>query len=897
MLTWTEIETRAAAFQRKWRATPGTEKQDDIKFIQDFLHVFGVDWQTGFPQHQIILPSGKPNYIDYLLPGKILIEMKSRGESLEAAHTQAMNYVRGLKPEEIPQLIMVCDFYKVQVFNYDKKHPYKPFKITELRRHLRIFSRLAGFDADSEARTEIELNTDASYKMAKLHDALKENGYSGHELEVYLVRLLFCLFADDTGVFEKSTFYNYIKASSSDGNDLGGRLSMLFHTLNTPPEKRMTTLPEELSRFRYINGSLFAERLSMPFFSSKMRSILLECCDFDWTQISPAIFGAMFQGVMNPQERRELGAHYTSEENILKVIRPLFLDELQEEFERSKSTITELQAFHRKLASLTFLDPACGCGNFLIVTYQKLRQLEFEVLKLLSESGQMVLFDDPTKVTVDQFYGIEFEEFPCEIAKVSMLLTKHLMDQEISHYFGGNFIDYPIRDNASIINANALRLDWNEVIPAHRLNYIMGNPPFIGKKEQGTEQKLELLTLFEEKSGAGVLDYVTGWYSKSNRMIQQNRDIQVAFVSTNSITQGEQAPLLQKLVFSDDYEIKFAYRTFRWSNKAKFNAAVHCVIIGYSSREVKSKTLYLPDGTSFPAKNINVYLVDAPNMVIERRSKPICQAPMMNYGSMPIDNGHLILNEDDRLELILENLKNEKFIRQYLGGNELLNGQLRYCLWLKDAQPKDIADSKFISKRLKGCRNFRLASSRTQTKALADYPYLFGEIRQPDVEMIVIPKVSSENRDYIPIGIVSPEVIVNGSALLIANADPYYFGVLISSVHNAWMRAVAGRLELRYQYSKDIVYNNFPWPNPTPEQKEKIEQTARAILAARERYPEASLADLYDELTMPPDLRKAHQANDKAVWEAYAKPWHPLDNEPACVAYLMELYQKNINTS
>ncbi|NLA42044.1 MAG: class I SAM-dependent DNA methyltransferase [Smithella sp.] len=371
---------------------------------------------------------------------------------------------------------MVCDFYKVQVFNYDKKHPYKPFKITELRRHLRIFSRLAGFDADSEARTEIELNTDASYKMAKLHDALKENGYSGHELEVYLVRLLFSLFADDTGVFEKSTFYNYIKASSSDGNDLGGRLSMLFHTLNTPPEKRMTTLPEELRRFRYINGSLFAERLSMPFFSSKMRSILLECCDFDWTQISPAIFGAMFQGVMNPQERRELGAHYTSEENILKVIRPLFLDELQEEFERSKSTITELQAFHRKLASLTFLDPACGCGNFLIVTYQKLRQLEFEVLKLLSESGQMVLFDDPTKVTVDQFYGIEFEEFPCEIAKVSMLLTKHLMDQEISHYFGGNFIDYPIRDNASIINANALRLDWNEVIPAYRLNYIMGNP-------------------------------------------------------------------------------------------------------------------------------------------------------------------------------------------------------------------------------------------------------------------------------------------------------------------------------------------------------------------------------------------------------------------------------------
>ena len=476
MLTWTEIETRAIAFQKRWKGCSGDERQYGQTFEKDFMEVFGVDWHDGFHEHPIISLDGVTNYIDYFLPGKILIEMKSRGKSLDSAFTQAIAYARALKPEAQPALILVSDFDTIRVYNTAKQHHYKPFKVSNLKAHVRIFSLLTGREADPNVRTEIELNTDASYKMAKLHDALKENGYSGHELEVYLVRLLFCLFADDTGVFEKSTFYNYIKTSNPDGSDLSGRLSMLFSTLDTPTEKRMKTLPDDLNRFRYINGNLFSEQLTPPFFSAKMRETLLECCDFDWTQISPAIFGAMFQGVMNPQERRELGAHYTSEENILKVIRPLFLDELYAEFERSKNTTAELQTFHRKLASLTFLDPACGCGNFLIITYQKLRELEFEILKLLSESGQMVLFDDPTKVSADQFYGIELEDFPCEIAKVSMLLMKHLMDQEVSHYFGGNFIDYPIRDNASIINANALRLDWNEVVPAYRLNYIMGNP-------------------------------------------------------------------------------------------------------------------------------------------------------------------------------------------------------------------------------------------------------------------------------------------------------------------------------------------------------------------------------------------------------------------------------------
>jgi hypothetical protein len=582
MLTWTEIETRASAFQMNWRDCAGNEKQDDIKFIQAFLNVFGVDWQTGFPQHQIFMPNGTPNYIDYLLPGQILIEMKSKGKSLDAAFTQAMSYIQALKPEETPQLVMVCDFDQVRVFNYHKKHPYKTFRLSELRRHVRIFSLLAGYGSVVEARTEIELNTDASYKMAKLHDALKENGYTGHELEVYLVRLLFCLFADDTGVFEKSSFYNYLQASDPDGSDLSGRLTMLFSTLDTPDDKRMKNLPEELKRFRYINGNLFSERLTPPFFSAKMRSILLDCCDFDWTQISPAIFGAMFQGVMNPQERRELGAHYTSEENILKVIKPLFLDELEEEFERSISTVAELRAFQDKLASLTFLDPACGSGNFLIITYQRLRELEFKVLKLLHSNLQSDWLTDHTRVGLHQFYGIEIEDFPCEIAKVSMLLMKHLMDQEVSAYFGTNFIDFPIKDNANIVKANALRLDWNEIVPADKLDYILGNPPFNGARTMSSEQKADLQHVLGDLKNSGNLDFVTPWYKKSADMMDRNSAIQTALVSTNSIVQGEQAGILWEYLFDRRFEINFAHRTFKWSNAAKGKAAVHCVIIGFA---------------------------------------------------------------------------------------------------------------------------------------------------------------------------------------------------------------------------------------------------------------------------------------------------------------------------
>ncbi len=503
MLTWTEIETRAIAFQNTWKKTNGDERQDAQTFEKDFMNIFGVDFRDGFHEYQLRLNDGSIGYIDYFLPAKIVIEMKSKGKSLPKAYTQAMDYVHALKPEEQPELVMVCDFDKIELHNLKRDIHYKPFKVSQLKSHIRIFGLLAGYEDKFEEKNEIELNTTASYKMAKLHDLLKEYGYEEHALEIYLVRLLFCLFADDTGIFEKDSFEEYVKASAEDGSDLAMRMMMLFNILDTPSEKRMKNLSTELNRFRYINGNLFTETLPPAVFDGKMRELLIECCEFDWSKISPAIFGAMFQGVMDQQKRRELGAHYTSEENIMKVIKPLFLDDLYREFEQSKSTKKELEAFHQKISSLKFLDPACGSGNFLILTYQKLRELEFEILKFLKSTAQLSLFDISSKVHINQFYGIEYEPFASEIAKISLLLMKHLMDRKVSNYFGQNLIDFPIKENANIVNGNALRVEWEKV------DYILGNPPFIGARMMSKEQSLDMEEVFGKLKGIGDLDYVS----------------------------------------------------------------------------------------------------------------------------------------------------------------------------------------------------------------------------------------------------------------------------------------------------------------------------------------------------------------------------------------------------
>jgi hypothetical protein len=646
-----------------------------------------------------------------------------------------------------------------------------------------------------------------------------------------------------------------------------------------------------------------------------MRQALLDCCYLDWSKISPAIFGSMFQSVMNPKERRNLGAHYTSETNILKLIKPLFLDDLWKEFESIKDSKPKLNDFHKKLSTLKFLDPACGCGNFLVITYRELRLLEIEILRALNKTGQAVLdVSDIIWLDVDMMYGIEFEEFPARIAEVAMWLIDHQMNMQISNEFGQYFVRLPLKKSATIVHGNALRMDWAEVVggnlsgsegassphskedtlPTGRVSalgvsYILGNPPFVGKKEQKPEQKADMNLVFSSLSNSNVLDYVTAWYAKASQYIQNTR-IKVAFVSTNSITQGEQIGVLWSYLFNNfDIKIHFAHRTFAWRNEARGNAAVFCVIIGFASFDVTNKRIFEYEIVSsepheLSAKNVNLYLIDASDLVILSRTSPICDVEEIVFGNMPNDGGHLLLNEEERIDLLAREPNAEKFIRKFYGSEEYINNKLRYCLWLKDASPSELRNLPLVLERVELVRKHRSASTRDATRRLANYPTLFGDY-------ILIPSVSSERRKFIPMGFLPKEVIASNLCLMIPNATIYHFGVLTSTMHMAWTRQVCGRLEGRYRYSNKIVYNNFPWPeNPTEKQIKAIETAAQRVLDARLEFPNSSLADLYDPLTMPPVLVKAHNELDKCVDLAY-RP-QAFTSEANRMVFLFELYEK-----
>ena len=722
--------------------------------------------------------------------------------------------------------------------------------------------------------------------MGVLHDKLKADGYEGHELELMLVRLLFCLFSDDTGIFETNSFREYIETrTNEDGSDLGYHLSMFFDVLNTPEVSRQKSLDEQMASFPYVNGKLFEERLKTAAFNTEMRETLLNCCALDWSRISPAIFGSLFQSVMDTQARRNLGAHYTRELNILKTLNPLFIDELQLELEKIKNSRSnrrrnQLQDFIDKLAKIQIFDPACGCGNFLVVAYRELRLMELEALLSLYPIGKrQTKFEGAkaySKVNVDQCYGIEIEEFPAQIAQVALWLTDHQMNMALSRAFGEYYVRLPLVKSAKIVHANALKIAWEEVVEPNSLSYIVGNPPFKGKKEQTLDDKADLKRVFSDLPRCGVIDYVACWHKKAVQMMQEYPHIKTAFVSTNSICQGEQvAPLWQNLM-QNGVEIFFCHRTFQWSNEARGVAAVHCIILGLSCSPIAAKNIYdyaSPKGepTKISAKHINPYLLDFDDVFILSRSKPLqTSTPLICYGSMPIDKGFLILSEDERAEFIAENEKNSNFIREYTGGNEFINNIKRYCLWLKNVSPQQYRGSRLIMERIAATRKFRESSDRVATQNLALSPMLFGEIRQPETEYLLIPKVSSENRPCMPIGFISPSVVANGSSLIVPSAGLYHFGILTSTMHMTWMRHVCGRMKSDYQYSNSLVYNNFPWPtSPTPNQKTKIEQAAQAVLDAREQFPNSSLADLYDPNTMPPVLAKAHKQLDQAVDKTY----------------------------
>jgi hypothetical protein len=901
-LSWNEIKTRAAAFVNEWKdvAPTAREEADAQTFETGFFHIFGVERsQVAIFEQKVRLAGEANGYIDLFWKGHIMIEMKSPGKDMAKAFEQAKNYANALKAEDLPKGILICDFNRFHYYDLGENAKKTEFALAELVQYVELFGDLAGYK-DVEYKKQDAVNIEAAEKMGHLHDRLKEIGYTGHQLEVYLVRLLFCLFADDTGIFEHDAFIKYIlQRTNEDGSDLALHIQKIFETLNKSEDKRLKTLDEQLDKFPYVNGGLFAETLEIADFDSRMREAIIECCELDWSKISPAIFGSMFQSVMNAEERRNLGAHYTSEENILKLIHPLFLDGLWAEFDKyralkSDARIARLNEFHEKLARLKFLDPACGCGNFLIVTYREIRVLELAVIKELLGGERILDVDTYVKVNVNQFYGIEIEEFPSKIAQVAMWLMDHQMNMLVRDLFGEYYVRIPLRASPSIVCANSLRTDWESVVPKSELSYILGNPPFVGARIMGAEQKSDLELIFDGLKNSGNLDYVTCWYKKAAVYIQ-GTDIEVAFVSTNSICQGEQVPILwPELMNKFGVKINFAHTTFRWSNEARGKAAVYCVIVGFCLTDRKIKRLFhYADVDSEPvesiAKQINSYLVDAPIVFVDSRKAPLCNVPAIVFGNMPNDGGNLLLSEEEKDELLKREPEAKSFVRRIVGSEEYLNSINRFCLWIKDVDLSVIKKMPLVLERIEKVRKTRLESTRDATKKLAAFPMLFGEIRQPNTRFIAIPKTSSERRRYIPIGFLEPDIITNSEIFMCLSDSLFCYGMIQSSMHMAWMRYVCGRLKSDYRYSASIVYNSFPWPSPTDKQRTDIEEAAQEVFDARAKFPDSSLADLYDPDLMPPDLVKAHNKLDRLVEKAYGKTF---TDDAERVAFLFEEYRK-----
>ncbi|HNW26500.1 MAG TPA: hypothetical protein PKI94_06905 [Candidatus Gastranaerophilaceae bacterium] len=907
-LSWNEIKDRALKFSNEFKDAR-YEKGETQSFYNEFFNVFGINRRRVATFEEPVKKLGdKQGFIDLFWKGVMLVEQKSQGRDLTKAKTQALEYFPNLKDEELPRYILLSDFQTFELFDLETNDEHK-FDLKDLYQNVGLFDFIAGYEKKSYADTET-VNIEASELMGKLYDELKISGYPQHDLELFLTRALFCLFADDSDIWERNLLTQYIEErTAKDGSDLGLKISLLFQILNTPQEKRSANLDEHLKRFAYINGGLFALHVEIPSFNSKMREVFLECCRYDWRKVSPAIFGSLFQSVSNPKKRRELGEHYTSEQNILKLIEPLFLDELWEEFEKVKHNRNRLEEFHNKVASLKFLDPACGCGNFLVVTYRELRRLETQVILALDsfkkDSGQMRIdVASLSKLDVDNFYGIEIEEFPCKIAEVALWMTDHLMNMELSTLLGSFYTRIPLVKSAKIVNANSLSLDWNEVVKPEELNYILGNPPFIGKQMQSKDQSAEMASIFAGVKGAGVLDYVTAWYLKSAQYIKNYSHIKCAFVSTNSITQGEQVGILwNELLKNYNIKIHFAHRTFDWCNEARGNAHVHCVIIGFANFDSNKKRLFdYEDIKGEPheteVKNINPYLIDCDDLVVLKRSKPLLDTPEIVFGNMANDGGNLIFNnEEEKNEFIKQEPLAEKYIKTFIGAEEFINNKVRYCLWLKEVNPMELAKMPMVLDRINKVKVLRSQSTRKETRELANTPALFGEIRQPNCDYIVIPRVSSERRPYIPFGFINKDLIVSDRCTIIASSDLSLFGILSSSMHITWTKYTCGRMKSDYNYSNTIVYNNFPFPKDILDKnKQNVEQKAQAVLDVRAKYQNTdcgescSLAVLYNPETMPPDLMKAHQELDRAVDKCYGKTSFKSERER--IEFLFSLYEQ-----
>ena len=928
-LSWNEIRVNAARFAEEWKDAR-YEKGETQSFYNAFFEVFGVSRRkVASFEEPVKKLNNRQGFIDLFWRKTLLVEHKSAGKNLDDAKAQALEYFVGIKDEELPRYLLLCDFQNFHLFDLDENTEAR-FTLAALPDFIEAFGFIIGMQKRT-FRDQAPVNVAASEKMGALHDALLAAGYRGHDLERLLVRLLFCLFADDTGIFEpKDQFSDYMQECiAENGSNLGAKLGQLFDTLNEPENERQKGIDERLNAFPYINGDLFAARLRTAQFSKTMQERLLEACDFNWDAISPAIFGALFQSVMLAKERREKGAHYTTEKNILKVIEPLFLDGLRAEFKRlcdrkDNGRRVALEAFHSKIAGLRFLDPACGCGNFLIIAYRELRELELALLKELYSGEQRVTdISLLSRCNVSQFYGIEKEEFPARIAEVALWMTDHIANTRLSFAFGEVYRRIPLTAAPHIRHADALEMDWNALLPAAQCDYILGNPPFIGAKYQTPEQREQVRRVARLSGSGGSLDYVGAWFLKAAAFVNQGAAFRasgvengvplpnthylppagIGFVATNSITQGEQVGQLWPLLLErEGMRIDFAHTTFAWGSEARGMARVHVVIIGLSRRDDRPGERRLFSYTDIkgePAETrhavLSPYLTDAgqlanPNLTIEEASSPLNGMPSVKIGSKPVDGGNLIFEPEERDAFLSLEPDATKFMRPYVGAEELINGKMRYILALHNATTDEIRDMPAVKERLDRVTQFRAESKSASTIAIAALPAMYHVNVLPELPYLAIPKVSSERREYVPIAYLEPPIIPSDLVFVVQNAEKWHFALLTSRMHMAWMRAIGGRLESRYRYSIGVVYNNFPLPPLDAKSKERLTKLAEAVLDARSEQPTATLADLYDKIAMPASLRKAHIALDKVVDKLYRAAPFPSDRDR--VEFLLAEYEK-----
>lgn len=903
-MEWQEVRARAVEFVKEWQGET-RERAEAQSFWNDFFHVFGIKRRrvAVFEHHVDKLKKAKSGhgFIDLLWTGVMLAEHKSAGKSLTSACEQATDYFDGLDDTQLPEYVVVSDFARLRLLHLDS-HKSWEFSLEEFPDKIRLFSFILGLKQKTYA-SAAPVTSKAGEMLGELHDLLLQSGYLETDLESYLVRLLFCLFADDTGIFAPKAFADYIDGTRQDGSDLGGALTVWFEALNTPPNKRPKTLSEALAGAPYVNGRLFERRLATAAFSGRMRSLLIECAQLNWSAVCPSVFGSLFESIMDPQARRRSGAHYTAETNIRKVIEPLFLDELRAEFEAAKRNKTRLSKLHKKLSSLRFLDPACGCGNFLVVSYRELRQLEIEVVKEMFDSGIPMDVFNYIQTNVDQFYGVEQNESAVQVARVALWLTDHQMNNVVSREFGEMYMRLPLVTSPYIVHGNALRLDWRGLVrPLERattqtFDYIFGNPPFGGAQVLTEQQSADMRGLFSRTDRAGDLDYVCGWYKKAAEYTRINPKVQCAFVSTSSISQGEQPAMLWNILFRDNVIINFAHRTFKWKNEGRNNAAVHVVIIGFSHREhAKGKKLlysYVGEDEE-PVEevvgNITPYLTDGETVLVFSRNAPLGGGGRMGIGNQPIDNGHYLFTEEEMRLFVRKEPNARKYFRRWMGSEEFIKGKKRWVLLLMRCPNEELSKMPYAKKLVEAVRTWRTASKRQKTRQMADTPTHFDTENFPEGTMLLVPKTSSETRKYLPMGFIGPETVVSDAAFL-AEAELFHFGVLQSLMHMAWMRQVCGRLESRYRYSATMVYNNFPWPrNVTVLGKQKVEKAAKELLDVREKYlAKSTIAQLYDDAIMPDDLRSAHKALDRVVDECYGRTFM---SEKERVEYLLGLYKQ-----